>query len=211
MSTFPFSICFVLLLWHSVLSTTETLSFQSSDNLKNAIVTDPFFTKLCNEKNARLVFKSPKKRQVIEVDDGQAFSLPVQIRLISKSGISHIVTDSVLRSSSKIFSLEAHAFPSDVITFSNQSRLLLKSTRPLDREKDGEILSVNIRLIMRDCSLSSRRKFVIRVTDVNDNIPQFHNVDFKSGYKTSIREDATTGSVVASVFVTDGDASKNVQ
>ena len=64
---------------------------------------------------------------------------------------------------------------------------------------------------MQDCSLSSRRKFVIRVTDVNDNIPQFHNVDFKSGYKTSIREDATTGSVVASVSVTDGDASKNVQ
>ncbi|XP_062519385.1 protocadherin beta-11-like isoform X2 [Corticium candelabrum] len=122
------------------------------------------------------------------------------------SGISRIVTDLVLRSSSKIISLEAHAFPSDVITFSNQSRLLLKSTRPLDREKDGEILSVDIRLIMRDCSLSSRRKFVIRVTDVNDNIPQFHNVDFKSGYKTSIREDATTGSVVASVSVTDGDA-----
>ena len=36
---------------------------------------------------------------------------------------------------------------SDVITFSNQSRLLLKSTRPLDREEDGEILSVNIRVL----------------------------------------------------------------
>jgi hypothetical protein len=47
---------------------------------------------------------------------------------------------------------------------------------------------------------------MVYVMDVNDNAPQFQNLDFRSGYIASLRVDASNGTIIKSVPVHDADA-----
>ena len=57
------------------------------------------------------------------------------------------------------------------------------------------------------CHLSATILFIVYVVDVNDNSPQFQNLDSKTGYIVFLRADASTGTVIKSISVYDADAS----
>ena len=57
----------------------------------------------------------------------------------------------------------------------------------------------------------AEQTFLINVGDINDHSPMFGDFDSGNSYNATIREDATTGTILRNISVTDRDAGRIVK